>query len=624
MKQDYQIAALVHSRLVSDIVYKETLQLGWNIHIVTTSYETALDDAQAIFDQGYEVLLCHGGFREAVFKKFGKRTVVIDRSQTDLIKALSRARELSRTVALTAHINEVPDFAFMESLLDMRIVPVRYDDKDDLEEKINSVMKSGVRVFVGGGGTGRIVNQLGGQVILDEPQAVNIRNAVSRAISIAENLRMEQSNLANIQAMFHYSKEGVLCLSAQREIAFYNTQALTFLRVDSAQALPRLFAALHLDAVLEGAPPCIDKVLSINGKNVLINTFPLTISSTVNGAVCFIHDVQSLQKINRKIDTDLSSRGLVSNYMVDDILGGTHAMAKLKENITRYGPTDISVYIHGETGSGKELVAHALHAASKRSRQPFVVVNCAALPDPLLESELFGYEEGAFTGAKRGGKEGLFEMANGGTLFFDEIGDMSHAVQLRLLRVLDAKEIMHVGGNRFIPVNVRVLCASHKQLLDLLKAGAFRMDLYFRLAGVCLDVPPLRERLDDIPLLVAGVLRRYGKSAAALTPTIMQTMKEYAWPGNIRELMAVMESYLVLLGDKEACSESFEEVFRRRNLIFSGEKSGTLAESVAAHRLTVALKALQQHGGDRKKAAKALDISYSSLRRILEAPVAEQ
>ena len=618
MQQDYRIAALVHSQLVSDIVYKETLQMGWNIHIVVTSYDTALDDAQAIFDQGYEALLCHGGFREAVFKKYGGRTVIIDRSDTDLIKALSRARELTDVVALAAHNNEAPDIAFMQALLGMRIVPVRYDDKDELEEKITATIHSGVRVFVGGGGTGRIVNQLGGQVIMDEPQAANIRNAVSRAITIAENLRMEQNNIANIQAMFHYSKEGVICLSAQRDIVFYNMQALTFLRAESTEDLPRFFSALHLDKMLEGASPWLDRVVSISNRHLLINTFPLTISSNVSGAVCFIHDVQSLQKINRKIDMDLSSRGLVTSFTLKDIMGQTPAITKLKETITRYGPTDIPVYIHGETGSGKELVAHALHVGSKRAKQPFVVVNCAALPDPLLESELFGYEEGAFTGAKRGGKEGLFEMANGGTLFFDEIGDMSHAVQVRLLRALDAKEIMHVGGNRFIPVNVRVICASHKQLLDLLKTGAFRMDLYFRLAGVCLDVPPLRERLADIPLLVDGLLKRYDKSPAALTPKIMRVMQQYNWPGNIRELMAVVESYLVLLGERKADNDSFEEVFRHRNLVFADEQPGSLSESVAAHRRAYILKALERHGGDKKKTAKALDISYSSLRRILE------
>lgn len=624
VKQEYRIAALVHSKLVADIVYRETLLLGWNISIEVTSYETALEDARRLFEEGYEVLLCHGGFREAVFKKFGRRTVFVERSEIDIIKGLSRARKLSDTVALTAHINEARDIEFMESLLGMRIIPVRYDTKEELEERIKETMARGVRVFVGGGGTARIVSRLGGQIFLDEPQPVNIRNAVSRAITIAENMRMEQTNRSNIQAMLHYSKEGVICLSAQRDIVFHNAQALKLLRVGASHELARFFPPLFLDEVLEHSSPFIDRVVTINGRQLLINTFPLAMSSSTTGAVCFIHDVQNLQKINRKIDTDLHSRGLVANYTARDIIGKSASVVKLKENIARYAPTDISVYIHGETGTGKELVAHALHAASKRAKQPFVVVNCAALPDPLLESELFGYEEGAFTGAKRGGKAGLFELANGGTLFFDEIGDMSHAVQLRLLRVLDAKEVMHVGGDRFIPVNVRVICASHKQLLDLVKTGSFRLDLYFRLAGVCLEVAPLRDRLEDVPLLIANVLKRYGKNASVVTPAILDAIRRYSWPGNIRELMSVMESYLVLLGDNSSSLACFEEIFRHRNQFFDkAPQEGTLGEQLAAYRLEIVRKEMRRCAGDRRKAARALGISYSSLRRVLEADAAK-
>ena len=568
VKQEYRIAALVHSKLVADIVYRETLLLGWNISIEVTSYETALEDARRLFEEGYEVLLCHGGFREAVFKKFGRRTVFVERSEIDIIKGLSRARKLSDTVALTAHINEARDIEFMESLLGMRIIPVRYDTKEELEERIRETMARGVRV--------------------------------------------------------HYSKEGVICLSAQRDIVFHNAQALKLLRVEAPHELARFFPPLFLDEVLEHSSPFIDRVVTINGRQLLINTFPLAMSSSTTGAVCFIHDVQNLQKINRKIDTDLHSRGLVANYTARDIIGKSASVVKLKENIARYAPTDISVYIHGETGTGKELVAHALHAASKRAKQPFVVVNCAALPDPLLESELFGYEEGAFTGAKRGGKAGLFELANGGTLFFDEIGDMSHAVQLRLLRVLDAKEVMHVGGDRFIPVNVRVICASHKQLLDLVKAGSFRLDLYFRLAGVCLEVAPLRDRLEDVPLLIANVLKRYGKNASVVTPAILDAIRRYSWPGNIRELMSVMESYLVLLGDNSSSLACFEEIFRHRNQFFDkAPQGGTLGEQLAAYRLEIVRKEMRRCAGDRRKAARALGISYSSLRRVLEADAAK-
>ena len=280
VKQEYRIAALVHSKLVADIVYRETLLLGWNISIEVTSYETALEDARRLFEEGYEVLLCHGGFREAVFKKFGRRTVFVERSEIDIIKGLSRARKLSDTVALTAHINEARDIEFMESLLGMRIIPVRYDTKEELEERIKETMARGVRVFVGGGGTARIVSRLGGQIFLDEPQPVNIRNAVSRAITIAENMRMEQTNRSNIQAMLHYSKEGVICLSAQRDIVFHNAQALKLLRVGASHELARFFPPLFLDDVLEHSSPFIDRVVTINGRQLLINTFPLAMSST--------------------------------------------------------------------------------------------------------------------------------------------------------------------------------------------------------------------------------------------------------------------------------------------------------------------------------------------------------
>ncbi|MFR4118940.1 MAG: sigma 54-interacting transcriptional regulator [Bilophila wadsworthia] len=286
--------------------------------------------------------------------------------------------------------------------------------------------------------------------------------------------------------------------------------------------------------------------------------------------------------------------------------------------------------MYGETGTGKELVAHSLHAASSRSQQPFVVVNCAALPDPLLESELFGYEEGAFTGAKRGGKQGLFELANGGTLFLDEIGDISHAVQLRLLRVLDAREVMHVGGDRFIPINVRVLCASNKQLLHLVRKGTFRMDLYFRLTGVCLEVPPLRNRLEDIALFAAPLLRRYGKDKKALGPEIQKRLKAYNWPGNVRELMAVLESYLVLLGDQATSLACFEEVFRHRDVLpltppplpaatmpDAGDDHN-LGRQTTDFRRRKVMEELALNLGDRRKTAAALGISYSSLRRILE------
>lgn len=406
MIQDYKLAALVHSQLVADVVHNEILRLGWDIHIEVTSYETALQDAASLLEQGYEALLCHGGFREELFARFGPCIVFIERSDIDLIKSLAEARKISTTVALTAHVNETRDIEFMEQLLDMSIIPVRYTLKDDLAQKIQELFAQGVQVFVGGGGTGRIVSRLGGSVFLDLPQRANIRNALNRAIILAENTRMERAYRSNIQAIMHYSKEGMICINTEYEVVFHNDQALNILRVATPNRLAPFFRPLYLEEVLREQTPHIDKLVTINERQLLINAFPLQLSSTATGALCFIHDVRSLQRISRKISADLQARGLVANYTCRDIVGNAPAIVRLKKNIQRYAHTDIPVFIYGETGTGKELVAHSLHAASSRSQQPFVVVNCAALPDPLLESELFGYEEGAFTGAKRGGQTG--------------------------------------------------------------------------------------------------------------------------------------------------------------------------------------------------------------------------
>lgn len=619
MKNEYKIGALVHSALVASIVREQTLRAGWDISVIVTSYEQAIDHAQQLFDSGIEAVLCHGGFREAVFKKFGRRIIFIERSEIDLVRALVRAREMSGTIALTAHVNEARDVVFMERLLDINILPIRYDSAAELEEKIIAATKSGVMVFVGGGGSARIVHRLGGKIVLDEPQPINILNALGRAVVIAENARMEQGNMANIQTMLQYVKEGVICLNAQKKVIYHNTQALKLLRVHKPEEMEKYYPILGLGNLPHQRSFSRDKLVNIRGIDLLVSNFPVEIPATGTGVVCFIHDVRTIQKIHRKIEKDLHSRGLVASHTIDDILGESPAIAKLRNNIKCYGPTDISVYIKGETGTGKELAAHALHMCSRRAAKPFVGVNCAALPDPLLESELFGYEEGAFTGAKRGGKRGLFELADGGSIFLDEIGDMSPSVQVGLLRALDTKEIMRVGGDRFLSVNVRIICASHKELSGLVREGKFRMDLYFRLAGMCLDVPPLRARMEDLPFLLKNILKKYNKSESALTDRIRSKIFNYAWPGNIRELLAVMEAYFVLLGERASDEQCFNEIFMERDKVFENAVShGTLGSQVANFRRGVAVKELARCDGDRKAAAKKLGISMSSLRRILD------
>jgi sigma-54 specific flagellar transcriptional regulator A len=258
---------------------------------------------------------------------------------------------------------------------------------------------------------------------------------------------------------------------------------------------------------------------------------------------------------------------------LDGLIGNSQAMQSVRRKIEIYGPTDAPVLITGETGTGKELAARALHAHSRRRRQPFVAVNCAALSDALLESELFGHEKGAFTSAVRL-HYGRFERANGGTLFLDEIGDMPLGLQAKLLRVLEAGVIERVGGEREVAVNVRIVSATNTALEAAVQARAFRLDLYHRLEVLRIHMPPLRERLDDIPLLVEYFLEqfnaRYQRSVRGVTPEALKLLQAYSWPGNIRELRNVLERVYVETDTEVIGHKAFNEWVNERTRFYPG------------------------------------------------------
>lgn len=261
-------------------------------------------------------------------------------------------------------------------------------------------------------------------------------------------------------------------------------------------------------------------------------------------------------------------RGYVAKYDMEDIIGESPAILRARRIAARLAATDLTILINGESGTGKELFASAIHAASSRRTGPFLAVDLGALSDDLIESELFGYEDGAFTGARKGGKPGLFELADGGTIFLDEIGHVSAKVQNRLLRVLQEKEVLRVGGSEIKRIDVRVIAASNEDLLERARRGHFREDLYFRLKTGLLRIPPLRERMGDIPLLLESFLRLEGQSSVSLDPELLIVFGDYSWPGNIRELRNLV-TYMLAVREGQSISlcdlpdEGFFEGFAR-------------------------------------------------------------
>ncbi|WHY67581.1 sigma 54-interacting transcriptional regulator [Neobacillus sp. SuZ13] len=303
----------------------------------------------------------------------------------------------------------------------------------------------------------------------------------------------------------------------------------------------------------------------INGSEMIANRFPIIEDGKIVGAVGTVMFrtpdewqmyktkiqglVEELKYYKTKVEKELKSK-----YHFNHLIGNSPAFAATKKLAERISESNSSVLLIGESGTGKELFAHAIHNSSMRASLPFVAINCASIPEHLLESELFGYEDGAFTGAKKGGKKGQFEIANNGTLFLDEIGDMPLSMQSKLLRVLQEKEVQRVGGQRSIAVDVRIIAATHRELEALVEEGKFRQDLYYRLNVIKIDIPPLRERKEDIPLISQNLLKklekRFYRKGIVLSSYVEERLMQHSWPGNIRELENVLERSINVLDGK--------------------------------------------------------------------------
>lgn len=328
------------------------------------------------------------------------------------------------------------------------------------------------------------------------------------------------------------------------------------------------------------------RLVTVNGEYVNLNITPVIKAENYMGAFAVLQRFKEEEQKQHELRRQLLNKGHKAKYTFDDILGKSGAIKKIKEIAKKMAKTNSAVLITGESGTGKELFAHAVHNYSDRKDYPFVAVNCAAIPENLLESELFGYEEGAFTGAKKGGKIGLFEFAHMGTLFLDEIEGMSPALQIKLLRVIQEKEIMKIGGGKVINIDVRIIAATNEELRKLVKENKFRKDLYYRINTLPIMIPPLREREDDVYLLLEKFKTEIGADFK-FTPKAKEAFKMYNWEGNIRELKNYVE-FFNFMGEEyinfEDMPLAVKEYYEENKKEISEKEESNILKETAGHR----------------------------------------
>lgn len=359
-------------------------------------------------------------------------------------------------------------------------------------------------------------------------------------------------------------------------------------------------------------------------KEVAVNVAPIIVDGQLKGSVGIIHDMSEIRELTTELQRAKERiRTLEAKYNFDDIVGRSEEMLIAIEQARIAAKTPATVLLRGESGTGKELFAHAIHNESGRKYNHFIRVNCAAISESLLESELFGYEEGAFSGAKRGGKKGYFEEANNGSIFLDEIGELSLSTQAKLLRVLQEREIIRVGGTKPISIQVRIIAATNKNLEQEIRKGNFREDLFYRLNRIPIYIPPLRSRLEDIPLLCDHLIKKinhdYGRNVEGITNEAAELLKRYAWPGNVRELENILGRAIIFMDysenriDIKHLSKLGYNFQKNQEQDHPNETSLPLYTLVENFEKRIISHILHKHRGNKTKTAKELGVSIRTL-----------
>lgn len=620
------------------------------VEVIMGNPMSALDIAHKAEKQGYGAIISRGT-TSRIMSGSGISIPVIQVKVTgyDAVRALLAARRHANHAGVVGSDDMIRWVDGLGDLLGMEVSPRFAESWEEIGVAIRSLREIGVGVIVGWNLVQRRSAEMGLPFVPLSSGKEAVHDAFSEAKLVLKARWRENERAERLKTILSSVTNAVIAVDSSGTITHFNQTAESMVGIGSEEAIGQ-----HISTILksehvggfnitgESRGEWVEKVGSLT---VLARSEPIIVDNQVVGAVFSLDDVTQIRELERIVRQEVRDTGHMSKHRLSDIVGTSKAIREATKLAERFARVDSTVLIEGETGTGKELFAHGIHSASARGNGPFVAVNCAAIPETLLESELFGYAPGAFTGAGRSGKPGLFEVAHRGTIFLDEIGEMSGSLQARLLRVLQERETMRVGGVRVIPIDVRVIAATNKDLFGLVQKGEFRDDLFYRLSVLNLRIPPLRERPEDIPLLAEHLMRlvasRLQRPPRRFSSGALTALQSYSWPGNVRQLENTIEQLVAVGEERKSVTES--EVTRiLARYAASGEHSPqgrynfTATDEVvettqagspdSARRNTslkqveaeIILRTLEETGGNKAEAARRLGISKSTLWRRLK------
>lgn len=536
--------------------------------------------------------------------------VTIPFTSEELVRAVHRATRLSKTIGIIRFANTLrPDVHTLSHIFNSKIIDIPIESEEEAPRRIAEAAADGARAFVGGVTGVTYAEELGYPAILIESCSDSLSMALSEAVNVVTKTAGLQRRVQLLRRALDLVTDGIIVADSDSRVLEVSRAAEKAMGIQRHSAVGRTVD--HL--LKEGAPA---------------NRWAVHDSDRL-GSILVLSRNGPLAKQGSHAPTASSTFA--------DIVGSSKCIRECIRVASRYAQSDFNVLITGETGTGKELFAQSIHNASPRRAGPFVVVNCAALPESLLESELFGYASGAFTGASKSGKVGLFAQAHGGTIFLDEVSAMPISVQQRFLRVLETRAVRPIGDDRVFDVDVRVIAATNRDIRSLVASGAFLPDLFYRLDVLNLNLPPLRDRRGDIPEIAQRMLTEFGSAAPqsprGFTEAALAILQAYDWPGNVRELRNVVQR-LVVCSESEcvSASEVANALGIANHLPRPIEEAGDADPDPATRNLKLSareaelesiLRVLDECGGSRTLAARRLGISRVTLWRKLRAYVSD-
>ncbi len=527
-----------------------------DVDVKVTRMDEAVELALEAETQGYQVIVSRG-LTASKIKASDIELPVIDIgiSGTDILRAFYEAKKLGDRVGIVDVGEVVMGLPSLEKIIDEKLIKYTCEnDLDDIVKGIEYLEEKGVDVVIGKIAMAREARASGMEAVIITSAYETVRMAILEARRVNQVRKQERRKAEQLKAMLNFTYDGVIALDRRGRITVFNKVAeeLSGWSVENAinREVTEVIPKAGCQHLLRTGRPELGAVLEIGSVKVVANRVPIIVDGKIEGVVTTFQKLDVLQKIESNVRRKLSEKGLSARFRFEDILGKSEPLQTTIRLAREYATIDSTILIHGRTGTGKEVFAHAIHNASRRRGEPFVAINCAALPESILESELFGYVEGAFTGARKSGKAGVFEMAHGGTLLLDEVGEMPPMIQSRFLRAIEQREIMRLGDSRIIPINVRLIAATHRNLREMVARGQFREDLYYRLNVLSLPIPTLQERGHDVLVIADKFLREFydmqGKSYGIFSDESARLLLDYGWPGNIRQLRNAMERLSVM------------------------------------------------------------------------------